>query len=291
MLFRSEVVFKTILCVLLTIYTISLFVPILWGLMTTFKTQSNFRKDALGFPTEWTLKNYATALSRLYRDVQRGVTMVRVPFGTMFLYSLLYAGGCALSTGITTLVMSYVVARYPHFKISKVIYWIVLACMVMPVVGSLPAEINMAESFGFRNSFLGMFVMKMSFLGMYFLVLYATFKALPNDFAEAAEMDGAGELRIMLQIYFPLAKNAFFTVLLLYFIQYWNDYQIPLIYLPNYPTVAYGVFYFSNSGDAELANVPVKITACIIMLLPILTLFLAFHKRLLGNVTMGGIKE
>lgn len=283
--------FKVVMCALLIVYAVTLFLPMLWGLMTTFKAQAEFRKNVLGLPQDWTIENYTTALTHLYLDVRRGVSLVRVPFTRMFLYSVLYAGGCALATTVTTCVMSYASARFPQYKLSKVIYYIVVVCMILPVVGSLPSEINMSQMFGLYNKIWGLWIMKISFLGMYFLVFYATFRSLPDDYAEAARIDGAGELRIMVQIFFPLARYTFMTILLLYFIQYWNDYQVPLIYLPAYPTVAYGVFSFGNSGDAALANVPVKITACIITIIPILILFLIFHKRLIGNVSMGGLKE
>ena len=133
--------------------------------------------------------------------------------------------------------------------------------------------------------------MKMTCLGMYFLVFHATFKSLPDDFAEAAYLDGASELRVMVNIYLPLAKFTFFTILLLNFITFWNDYQVPLIYIPSYPTVAYGIFTYSNSNLTDNSNVPSQITGSIIMIVPILILFLVFHKRLIGNVSMGGIKE
>ena len=127
---------------------------------------------------------------------------------------------------------------------------------------------------------------------MYFLVFYSIFKAMPNGYTEAAKVDGAGNLRILLQIVMPLVRNTFFTVALIMFIDYWNDYQIPLVYMPTHPTVAYGLFYLANTDQAggDLATVPMRMAGAIMMLIPTIILFLCFHKRLLGNLTMGGLK-
>ena len=126
---------------------------------------------------------------------------------------------------------------------------------------------------------------------MYYLVFYSSFTGVAKDFYEAAYLDGANEFTVMVCIGLPLVRYTFFTVLLLNFIGFWNDYQVPLIYLPSYPTVAYGVFSFSNSNDARLSSVPIRLTGCIMMLVPVLVLFVAFNKQLMGNVSMGGIKE
>ena len=132
--------------------------------------------------------------------------------------------------------------------------------------------------------------MKANFLGMYFLVFYNVFKAAPKEFTEAAKIDGAGNLSILLRIMLPLARNTFFTVMLINFIGFWNDYQIPLIYLPHSPTVALGMLHMASTTENSLSTVPMRMTGAMLMLLPILVVFLAFQKRLIGNLAIGGIK-
>ena len=95
----------------------------------------------------------------------------------------------------------------------------------------------------------------------------------------------------MTKIMLPMSKNTLLTVILLNFIGYWNDYQTPLLYIPSHPTLAYGLYLFSNSADNELATIPMKITGCMLMMVPILILFLIFRKRLIGNISIGGLKE
>ena len=96
--------------------------------------------------------------------------------------------------------------------------------------------------------------MKLNFLGIYFLVFYSILKSLPKTFTEAAKIDGAHNFTIMLKIIFPLTITTFATILLLNFIAYWNDYQVPLIYLPSYPTIALGLFRMGTSSDNTLVD-------------------------------------
>ena len=96
--------------------------------------------------------------------------------------------------------------------------------------------------------------------------------------------------RIFFRIILPLVKNIFFTVLLVNFIAFWNDYQVPLLYMPRYPTLANGVYMLATTTENNLASAPMRMTGAMLLFLPIFCLFVIFQKRLLGSLTMGGIK-
>lgn len=163
--------------------------------------------------------------------------------------------------------------------------------MILPIVGSLPSEIRIARALGLYDTIYGMWIMKTSFLGLYFLVFHATFKVLPKDFSEAAYVDGATNLRVFLSVILPIVRNTFFTIMLIKFIELWNDYQVPMLYMPSYPTLSYGSYLFERGTVTEMTSVPMKLAGSMLVLMPIMVLFLAFHKRLIGNISMGGIKE
>ena len=105
-------------------------------------------------------------------------------------------------------------------------------------------------------------------------------------------MDGASQLRIMTSIILPLSVKIISTVWLILFVQLWNDYQTPMLYLPTLPTLAYGVYYVTeidHSGD--LTQTPIKVAGCMLLALPILVIFIFLKDKLMGNVSMGGVKE
>ena len=268
--------------IVLGIYVISLIIPFIWSLLTSFKGRYEFDDNIFGLPQ--------TVFNAFAVRVESGAGFRTVFLEEMFLYSILYAVGCAIAGTTTQMVVAYLCAKY-RYKFSKVIYTVVIVVMVLPIVGSLPSELQMANRLGIYDTIWGMYIMKANFLGMYFLVFYANFKALSNEYADAARVDGAGNFRVMISIIFPLVRNTYFTVFLLNFIGFWNDYQTPLIYIPNWPTVAYGLYSTFQSTSGDLSNVPVKLAACLMMLIPILIIFLIFHNRLMGNITVGGLKE
>ena len=133
--------------------------------------------------------------------------------------------------------------------------------------------------------------MKFHFGGMYFLVFYAYFKGLPDTYAEAAEIDGASQFRVLVMIIMPLAIKIMSTVFMILFVQLWNDYRTALIYMPTHPTLAYAVYHvaiYTNKG--AFATIPAKTASCITLAVPILILFIFFKDKIMGNVTLGGIK-
>ena len=170
-------------------------------------------------------------------------------------------------------------------------YATVLIVMIIPIVGSMPSEIQMAKTFGLYNQMWGLWIMKANFLGMYFLVFHEYFKGLPDSYVEAAKIDGAGNVSILLRIGMPLAKNLFLTVLLINFITYWNDYQIPMLYLPSHPVAAWGMYRFVNEPlSTEISNTPTRLAGVCLMALPIVVFYAAFNKKLNVNLSVGGIK-
>lgn len=277
-----------VLLTFLIIYVVSLFIPLLWAFMTSFKLQSDFRINIIGLPKKW-VWNYSYVFQMFFVRVPTPTGVKNVGMAMLFVYAFLYALGCAFFNTLVPCITSYLCARF-RYKFSKVVYTTVIVTMILPIVGALPSEIRMSKALGLFDHIWGLWIMKANFLGMYFLVFYNMFKQLPMAYTEAAKIDGAGNMSVLIKIVLPLVRNTFFTVMLINFIGFWNDYQTPLIYLPSYPTIALGMYHMASTTENGLSTVPMRMTGAMLMLIPILALFLAFHKRLLGNLTIGGIK-
>ena len=274
--------------VVLVLYSLSLLLLFVWAFFTAFKNNRfDFRTNSYGFPETWEWQNFVTVFTKFRVTVNTRHTTVGM--GEMYLNSFLYAVGCAFFNTLVPCVTAYLCARF-HYKFSKIVYNTVLIVMVIPVVGSLPSELDMAMRLGLHDHIWGMWVMKANFLGIYFLVFYAHFKGMPDAYTEAAKIDGAGNMSILLRIALPLARNTFFTVMLIYFITYWNDFQTARLYVPSRPTISLGMYFMSITPDGDMSSVPMRCAAAFMVLLPILVVFLCFQQRLLGNITVGGLK-
>lgn len=284
--------FFAIVFLFLVLYVLSLLIPVFWTFLTALKSPKEFDFDGnvLGWPTAGSFDNFKTAYENFFVRVYHLGDTYYFYMGDLFVNSLLYAVGCALAATLTPCLVAYVVSNYPY-RFGKVIYGIVIVTMALPIIGSLSSEIQVAKALQFYDTFIGIWIMKANFLGLYFLVFFAQFKTIPKDYMEAAKVDGAGNFRIMLQVIFPFALGTILTVFLLNFITYWNDYQTPMIYLPSHPVAAYGMYEFQMSTETVLANTPVKLAGIFLMAAPIVLVALIFSRRLMANLTVGGIKE
>ena len=210
----------------------------------------------------------------------------------MFINTILYSVGCSLSKVIVTCLVAYLCARYENW-FSKIIYTIVIVTMIVPVVGSQAAEIKLAKIFNLYNSIFGMWLMRANFLGMYFLVFYAVFKAMPKGYYEAARIDGANDMQVMIKVALPLASLTFLSIFLILFIEYWNDYLIPNLYLPDGKTLSLGLYQQFQSQELEnvrISKVPYVMASVLCVTVPVILIFAIFSKRLMGNMSVGGLK-
>lgn len=281
--------------IFLVLFTISLAILLLWGIFASLKTPSDFRVNKLGLPKghiwEWSWRNYAFVYQNFYMIVTtQSRQQIEVAVPNMIINSLLYCGGSALMGTLVPCVVAYLVVKFP-FRFGRVITAIVLVTMMLPIIGATASEIYLLNRLNLYDTFLGMWIQKANFLGLYFLIFAANYKTISDSYLEAAYIDGASEWKVMTRVILPMIKPTFFTIFLLQVIAYWNDYQTVLLYLPAHPTLALGLYELSRSTINGLNNVPMRMAGVFMVVLPIFILFAIFNNKLTGNLTMGGIKE
>jgi ABC-type glycerol-3-phosphate transport system permease component len=209
-----------------------------------------------------------------------------VYFMEMFGNSLFYAVAMSFFTIATQLMVAYAVAKY-KFVGRNLYYNVAIIVMIIPIVGALAAEMQLASDLGLRDSFLGICIMRCKYPGIYFLVFYASFKSISWTYAEAAQIDGAGHLKIFLNLMLPLVSSTITAVFVLQFIANFNDFQTPMMYVPNSPTIAYGLYQYKFNSQTEPTRI---IAATMFSCLPIIAIFIVFRNKIMGNVNVGGIK-
>lgn len=204
----------------------------------------------------------------------------------LFWNSIFYSTMATLFAVASQIIVAYAVAKY-DFKFKNWYYRVAIIVMLIPIVGSLSSEMRFAEFFGINDSVIGVSFMRAKYPGVYFLVFYATFRSVSSTYMEAAELDGAGHLQIFWQIMLPLVKNSIFAVFILLFIQNWNDYYTPMIFLKEKPVMTYALYLLSQNKQMYFNR---QFAACVCTAIPIVILFIIFRNKIMGNVTMGGIK-
>ena len=111
------------------------------------------------------------------------------------------------------------------------------------------------------------------------------------SYAEAAFIDGAGHFRTMVQVMLPLTRTIFGVLFLTQSIGLWNDYMCPIYFLPSYPTISYGAWLFQfNVENPEVAVAPIQLAGLLTLAVPIFVLFMIFKNKMMGSLTIGGLK-
>ncbi len=281
--------------IILILYCVTLIVPFVWVLISSLKTRVDFIMNPFGLPGAehggWEFRNYIDVFTNMYIKVSHvdGSAPTNVYLPEMFLNSFVYAIACTLVSTLSHCVTAYVVAKY-RFAFGRILYGTVIVTMIIPIVGNLPSMINLMHTIGFYDNVVGLIVMKASFTGTNFLIFYATFKGISWEYAEAAFIDGASHARVMFTIMIPLAKVTCLCLALTSFIGIWNDWQTSMIYLPSFPMAAYGLYAFQFNYTNNTSGTNYLMAACMLVVVPILLLFLAFRNKLMGSLTVGGLK-
>ncbi len=308
-------IFIIVICVVLSVYAISILFPLIWGLMTSLKNPYDifFNDNILGFPTLdannpsnsrdyfFSLFNYQIII-RDYHLVEEnakseywlnGEIVSRQATGGMIgvlWNTIVYTVIGSFLHAIVPALVAYVVTKF-DFKFSGVITGLALFAMIMPIVGTQSSMLAMLRTIGLYDTIWGYLLQKFSFTGMYFFVFCAFYKSLSNSFSEAAEIDGASQLRILVYIIIPLSSKMLASVFLVQFVSFWNDYQTAFLYMPSHPTLAYTVWFLTNNNQVGGGEMVVRVAGAMMLAFPILIVFVALKNKLMGNITMGGLKQ
>ena len=281
----------------LVLYTLIFLFLMYWAITTAFKTQKELtlQENYFGLPQEWQWENLKTAASFFaMKDVVRnGRTIAEIPFATQILYTLLYAGGCAIVHTLSPILVAYATSRFAY-RFNKALDIIVLITMIVPIVGTQSSMVSLLVDLNIYDTYLGLYAQKFFFVDMYYFVFVAVFKGVSSSYYEAAEIDGASEWTIMIKVAFPLILSSAGLVLLLHFMRLWNDYTTLMIYAPSHPSIALGLYQMmagSASGSSAKGQTPVLLSGCIMIVIPVMILFIIFRNKLMGNLTIGGVKE
>ena len=258
------------------VYALSLAIPLVWGVMASFQGRIENITDKTGVPDVLYFSNYPQAFTELSAA---GSNMFAMIFNSLW-YSL---GGPIIGV-FTTLMASYVCAKY-KFILNKIIYWIALITMMIPISGSLPSALRLSQAMGFYDSPLTL-VTSIGGLGSNFIIGFAFFRGVDWAYAESAFIDGAGNFRVFFQIMLPQAISPIIALILTGFISSWNDSTGPLVYLPSYPTLASGFYVYQIESQRSL-NYPVYFAGLFIAAIPIIALYITFQDTLM-NINMGG---
>lgn len=253
-----------------------IFFPILWTILTSFKTEATAIADPPVFLAfDWTLENYATVLERS--------NYARFLWNSIFI-----AGGSTLLGIIIAVPAAWSMAFVPSKRTKDILLWM-LSTKMLPAVGVLYPIYLICIKLGLLDSRIALVVILMLMnLPIIVWMLYTYFREIPGEILEAARMDGARLKEEILYILTPMAIPGIASTLLLNFILAWNEafWTLNLTASKAAPLTAFIASYSSPEGlfFAKLS------AASTMAIAPILILGWFSQKQLVSGLTFGAVK-
>jgi len=267
---------KTIIYVLLSIYGVVNAYPILWMILNSFKDNMDFAKNPFGLPVQWLFENYKTAWETARLD-------------TYFLNSVIVSVTAVIITVFAGALASYFLARFT-FKWSKSMYGFFVFGMLIPIHATLVPMFLLMKHLGLLNTHLGLIFPYIAFnLPITIFILVSFMKAFPSDIEESAIMDGCGVFRIFWSIILPMTKPAIATVVILNFINNWNEFSFALVLINDeaLKTLPLGL---ANFAGQFTTNYGAQMAGLTIAIIPTIVIYMLLEEHLVKGMTAGAVK-
>jgi multiple sugar transport system permease protein len=249
--------------------------PLLWSFLSALKPKEQvFRIPLEIFPTEWQWQNFILPFQ------QR-------PFGTYFLNSIFAAAVTILITMVVASLAGYSLAkfRYPGRGIA---FLAILSTLMLPVQVILVPLYLVVRDLGWLDTYQGLIIPQAVNAFSIFL-MRQHFLTLPDDYIEAARLDGASELGILWRVILPMSRPALAAVAIFSFLGSWDSYIWPLVAVTkeNMRTLPLGLagFFGEYSSEYNLA-----LAAAFVMMLPVLIVFIIMQRYFVEGLTRSGLK-
>lgn len=270
--------------VLFSLYALSMIASFAILLMYSLENPIEYEIElgqTFSLPKELVFDNYVFAFSEMeYR---------KTTFFGMVFNSVWYTAIATLCPLFSNACVAYAVSKY-DFKLKNVYYAVIIFAMTIPIMGTTGAMMQLFADLNLYNKG-PLLNITTSFVpgGMSFLVLYAFFRNVSWEYAEAVLIDGGGHFTVFFKIMLPMAVPAVGALALVNGIAAWNSYQDVLLFNPDWPTVASGLYGLSRTLP-RLGNTPAYYAALVISIIPLLTVFITFSDKVMANFTVGGLK-
>ena len=237
-------------------------------------------------PDKLIFENYISALLEMKTTNSLGESI----FLLEMLFNSLWFSACLVLSGVVaSSITAYIVAKY-RFAGRRIIDGIAIFSMTIPVIGTTAAMLKLQNALQIYNSPLLPIFLGFGGFGFNFLVLRGFFANLPWSYAESVFIDGGGHVTAFLKIMLPQAFPCILTLSLMAFIGTWNDYQTMLLYMPDYPTLASGLYKIELSVLRETEKYPIYYAGLMLSMVPVIILFAVFSDTIMTNFTVGGLK-
>jgi len=266
-----SIIFHTVM----TIASLLFVLPLVWMVMSSFKTKREIFESPFSLPQTIDLSVWAEAWERgnLGVYVFNSVIVTVVAVGCILLFGLFAA---------------YAFSRL-KFRFSKWLLAPFLLGLLLPVQSYLTAQSRLFDSFYLLDTRWALIVPYVGLgLSLAVFLLKAYLDSLPHELFEAARIDGAGDFRMLFQIVMPLMKPGIATVATFSIISCWNEFLLAMLYIQDdeLRTIPVGLLAFTGKYSTDY---PMLFAALSIITIPMIGIYVIFHRQVISGMTEGAV--
>lgn len=252
--------------------------PFVWLVMTSLKSGGRAMMSPSMFQGPFGLQNYREVLAQGFAYNLRNSVVV----ASMTMVICVTVGALA----------AYALIRL-DLKRQGMILAGILAVSLFPPISLVPPLYTLWRSLGLLNTYPGLYVPYTAFtLPLTIFILTTFFASIPEEIEEAARVDGATPFQSFRKVALPLAAPGIFAAAIITFVSAWNEFLLASTFAPRSlaaQTVPVAIAAFTGTDPYERPIGSIT-AACVIVIIPMILLALAFQRRIVAGLTQGGVK-
>jgi N-acetylglucosamine transport system permease protein len=252
--------------------------PLIWVFYVSLKTNYEFFLNPWSLPAVPQFQNYWNAIKQLN-------------LGPVFLNTIYFVFG-GLIMGVTVNTLAAFILTRLQWKGKKFILALIMLSLFLPGINVLVPQYILAVYFHLNNSLTGLiFLINMALSAFDILLMSSFMRSIPSELEESARMDGASLWIVFWKIIFPLSTPGIVTISIFRFLNLYNDFINPFIYLTDSKqhTIAVSVYY-ANTVLKYTSNYVTLFAAIVVSLVPTIVVYAIFQKRVIEGATIGAVK-
>lgn len=252
--------------------------PFYWMLLSSIKSYGAYNAEYVPkfFTTSPTFENYIEAFSA-------------VPLAKYFANSLIFTLSTTALMLVVTVCAAFAFSRL-QFRGKNLLFTLYLSLMMIPTELVVITNFVTITNWNLRNTFMGLILPSVTSV-FYIYLLKENFEMVPDDLYKAAKIDGTSDFKYLTKVLIPICKPTVVTITILKVIECWNSYVWPRLITDNsaYFLVSNGIQEIRENGFGR-ENIPAMMAAVVVISVPLIILFLVFHKKIMEGVSRGGTK-
>lgn len=269
---------RTITYILLVFWAVVVLFPFYWMVLTSLKSYGAYNSEYIPkfFTLSPTLQNYVDAFTA-------------VPLARYFLNTIIFT---VITTALMLVVITLAAFAFARleFKGKNLAFLIFLSLMMIPNELVIITNFVTITNWNMRNTFPGLILPSVTSV-FYIYLLKENFEQIPDSLYYAAKVDGTSDWKYLWKVMIPMSRPTIITITILKVIECWNSYVWPRLITDdeNYFLVSNGIQEIRENGFGR-ENIPAMMAAVVVISIPLVILFLIFHKKIMEGVSRGGTK-